>query len=157
MTLYSNIEVRPAELGDSQELFDWRNDPITRANSFTTDVLDFKEHESWFSRSLARDDRLILIGLRQETKVGMCRFDSSSVGAQTEVSINLDPKLRGQGLAAPLLIASMIFFRGISTNAVVARVKNANCASRRAFERAGFVAGSYNKHETEYFWPEASK
>ena len=47
------LYLRPAEAGDRQMLFDWRNDPAVRQGSFTTDPVAWEDHVNWFARMMA--------------------------------------------------------------------------------------------------------
>ena len=56
-------------------------------------------------------------------------------GAETEVSINLNPAMRGRGLGRELLAKALAGER----SAVLAMIRPENLASIRLFEGAGFV------------------
>lgn len=124
----SHLTVRPATQDDALDLLVWRNDPLTRAMSLTTDAVAEDAHMAWFARALARPECRLLIGMQGGDKVGMVRIDGG------EVSINLRPDRRGQGLALPLLKAAIAGAAGT----LVAHVRPENAASIRLFERAGF-------------------
>ena len=44
------LYLRQAGVEDRKLLFDWRNDPLVRRNSFTTDPIAWEDHVRWFGR-----------------------------------------------------------------------------------------------------------
>lgn len=125
------MKLRQATLGDSLDLWRWRNDPVTRAMSRNSEAVELASHEAWFRRALEGPEISLFIGETEEGAVGMVRFDH---GAETEVSINLNPAFRGRGLSHALLAAGLAEAAGV----VFAEIKDENAASRRLFEQAGF-------------------
>jgi len=126
------VTVRKATADDAADLLAWRNDPLTRAMSRTTEPVGTAEHARWFHRALEDATCTLLIGEDGAEKIGMVRL---SRGEETEVSINLNPAARGRGLARELLALALAQERG----AVLAVIKPDNRASLRLFEGAGFV------------------
>jgi hypothetical protein len=39
-------KIRKANEGDSRDIFDWRNDELTRQMSHTTDLVKWREHSA---------------------------------------------------------------------------------------------------------------
>ena len=131
------MQTRPAIDGDLLDLFHWRNDPQTRLMSFDTEAVRLQDHESWFRASLANPDRLIVIGLDGERKIGMVRYDCRDGVAMA--AINLNPAFRGQGLSARLLAESEAHLPSSwRIESLEAAVKATNLPSLRAFEKAGY-------------------
>ncbi len=128
------ITLRPATIADGQQLFDWRNDPHTRAMSGETGALDFSAHKTWLAAALKNPARRILIGEIENRAIGMLRFDRDGDGEV--VSINLAPEARGKGLSAALLRAGMA--QGAQTP-LLAFIRAENTASLRLFVGAGFT------------------
>src|SRR5690606_37205407 len=91
------LRLRPAALEDAKRLFDWRNDPLTRAMSLTRDEVVWEDHLVWLERSLARTGRLLLIGeaTRTDEAIGVVRFDAAADGFQ-EVGVTVAPAFRGR-------------------------------------------------------------
>ena len=69
--------IRKANDDDSRDIFDWRNDELTRQISHTSDFVDWYGHSGWFAASLTNKNRLILMCEEESTneKVAMIRFD----------------------------------------------------------------------------------
>ena len=52
---------RKANKRDSRDIFDWRNDELTRQMSHTTDLVEWEKHSTWFAASLANPQRLLVM------------------------------------------------------------------------------------------------
>ena len=55
------MKIRQAIQDDSEDIWHWRNDAITRNMSFQTEEISKDENLDWFTSSLASKDRLLLI------------------------------------------------------------------------------------------------
>ncbi len=134
------VRARPAAAGDGPLLLQWRNDPQTRRASRITDLVGAAEHRRWLASSLARADRLLLVGEDATGPVGTVRWDAAGAG-DWEVSITVAPDRRAAGLSGPLLRAGQqaLNAAGVPVRTYRATVHHANLASRRLFERAGYA------------------
>lgn len=138
----TGLLVRRAALADSQRIFEWRNDPTTRAVSGSSEPLDRRAHERWYSAAISDQTRfLYIVELLQGIPVGMCRFDLAADNRSAETSINLAPDQRGIGLGRPLLAACIESFRsdGLTPAVLTATIRPDNAASLRIFESVGFA------------------
>ena len=126
------LTVRKATADDAADLLAWRNDPVTRAMSRSTEPVEAGDHARWFHGALADPTCTLLIGEQAGRKIGMVRL---ARGEETEVSINLNPAARGRRLAGELLALALAEERG----AILAVIKPENLASIRLFQGAGFV------------------
>ncbi|MFD1673795.1 GNAT family N-acetyltransferase [Alicyclobacillus fodiniaquatilis] len=134
------IHLRPVNWADRHHLRMWRNDPVTRANSLSHDVVSQQEHEAWLAASLAMPNRKLVMIERASTPVGVLRFDAAGHG-KIEVSINIAPTARGQGVGRRALArcTSLALQYWPEAAELFARILPGNDASLRAFQRAGFV------------------
>lgn len=133
-----NLLLRKATWGDSDDIFLWRNDEITRKNSFNSKYIPFEEHKKWFKKALRDPDKCILMGLIDEKKLGVVRFDSKGSNV-VEVSINLSPDKRGLGFGSQLLkIAINYFLDNSPSSKLITKIKKYNIASIKSFEKIGF-------------------
>lgn len=131
--------MRRAIAADGHDIWRWRNDETTRAVSRKATAVTWEEHRVWFEQRLANLDSLILIGMADERTVGVVRFDRT-VDQTAEVSINLAPDARGQGLGKELLRAGCAFASNDGFAAIFdAEIRSINLSSQRIFEQAGFV------------------
>lgn len=136
-----DISFRFALESDCELLFNWRNDPVTRANSFNSDIIPFDNHKKWFLNSLNSKNRKILIAESEGRAIGTIRFDidSLSLSKQAEVSINIAPEYRHQGYGSQVLKDGCSFIKkALGIEIFTAKIKTQNNASFKAFSHAGF-------------------
>lgn len=93
--------LRFATIEDAKDIFDWRNDPDTRANSFNKDEIDFESHMLWFGKRLGRENTLMYIMMNKDKKVGNIRIDIE--GTTGEISYMIAPDARGKGYGKKIL------------------------------------------------------
>ena len=132
------VALRPAGLGDSDRLREWRNDPVTRAASRNTAEATPDEHAAWLARRLGDPDTRIFIVEHRGEPSGTVRVDRLA-GDRGEIHVSLAPEARGHRLAAPALRAAArrgAAELGLAT--IEATVREDNVPSLRAFARAGF-------------------
>jgi UDP-2,4-diacetamido-2,4,6-trideoxy-beta-L-altropyranose hydrolase len=140
------LDVRLATQNDVRLLWQWRNDPETRARSRDSNEVPWDTHVAWFEKRLADPDTVILMGLSCGRPVGVVRFDRRSCGS-AEVSISLASEYRGRGLGRNLLQRGCEYVVHTGFAQVLdAEVKVDNAASQRLFEACDFrmVAGDCN-------------
>ena len=138
--------VRKANESDSRDIFDWRNDELTRQMSHTTDLVEWDGHSVWFAASLTNTKRLLVICEDEDTdeKVAIVRFDVD--GERALVSINLSSKMRGKRKAKGCLRDAISFFQKSYSDVrfIDAEIKSINIASQKSFIRVGFVLTKEN-------------
>jgi spore coat polysaccharide biosynthesis predicted glycosyltransferase SpsG/GNAT superfamily N-acetyltransferase len=127
----AGLTARPATLEDSRQLWEWRNDPATRAGSRSSAEVPWDDHLRWLTASLTRADRMLLVveepagtpgaagvvdpagtpgaaGLVDPAgsvhPVGTVRWDLTGE-REWEVSVTVAPDRRGRSLARALLRA----------------------------------------------------
>jgi RimJ/RimL family protein N-acetyltransferase len=130
--------VRPATEADSRTIWDWANDPATRAASFSPEPIPWERHVTWFTGKL-HDPRchLYVVTDKDQRPLGMVRYDVED--SEAVVSINLSPACRGRGLGPVALRQSAdCLFDKAPVHNVIALIKPENQASVVAFERAGY-------------------
>src|ERR1035437_4870882 len=69
------LVARRATVADSRQLWTWRNDPATRAGSKSHTEVPWDDHHRWFTASLARTDRILLVVQDPVGPVGTVRWD----------------------------------------------------------------------------------
>jgi len=127
------MKLRPANLGDSELLLQWRNDPITRQFSLKVGVVEQSEHEKWLRGSLANPQRRIYIAEIEGHPVGTIRTDFD--GEFYELSWTVAPERRGQGVGKEL-VSTLVKLLAQPTRATI---KKENLASIRIAEQAGLI------------------
>ncbi|KAF0224929.1 MAG: N-Acetylneuraminate [Rhodospirillaceae bacterium] len=135
----ADLLIRAAQDADSRDIWRWRNDATTRAMSVHSTEISWDAHAAWFAQAVAAGDRRFYVGELGGAKIGLCRFDLAHDGASAEVSINLNPDRRGQGVGASLLAGCIARFRQEFPVGLTATIRPDNPASQRIFARCGFV------------------
>lgn len=138
----AGLKIRVVNHGDWARLLDLRNDPDTRAASFSEEVVTVQEHMKWFGKALIDPEMRLLVAEDASSgeAVGTVRLDLKKKSGEVEVSISVDRRARGKGYAAEML-SRLIGHApaGWPVKRFVARIKADNFASLRAFARAGFT------------------
>lgn len=133
------ISYREVNINDSQDLFNWRNDMLTRKMFRNPKRVNIEQHHEWLSNKIINNNCYFLIffigGLR---KIGYVRFDIKDTFA--EISINISPLERGNGYATKCLLLSIKSFQKKYTEVkkLLAEIKTSNIASKKSFEKVGF-------------------
>lgn len=131
------FKISRAVESDSRDIWEWRNDPITKANSKIVDSISWESHTSWYQNCLQNPDIFLYIGVDSNSnKVGICRFDVFENHA--EVSINLNPQFRNKKLSKKFLDSSITQFRKSSNITLEATIKQSNIFSQQCFLKSGF-------------------
>ena len=132
------LALRRAVSADAEILWEWSNDPTTRAQSFQSAPIPLDSHVRWFEARLG--DPACHFWVAEacgRVPVGCIRFDADQDAAV--VSLNLAPGYRGRGIGRQLLqLACRQFFRTSSAAAIRALIKSGNTASIRTFLSCGF-------------------
>jgi RimJ/RimL family protein N-acetyltransferase len=138
------IRLRRAEENDAHMLLQWRNDPITAANSINQSKISWEDHKAWFDKALRDPNRIIMIGMfGEQYPFGMVRFDHLIDG--WEISIVIDPNLRTKGMGRSLLEEGIKFFTETQENTTLyATIRGENVASLIIFLASGFRLTEYN-------------
>lgn len=134
------IDIRIAIESDSRDIWSWRNDFSTRANSLNQEFIPWDSHQKWFREMLRDKINFVYIGEIREEKIGMCRFSLQEDSKHFEASINLNPQFRGQQLSKKFLegcINELFSIEGIP-HSLVATIKETNLPSMKLFKSLGF-------------------
>tara|TARA_B110000444_G_C18841546_1_gene599266 strand:- start:15 stop:1127 length:1113 start_codon:yes stop_codon:yes gene_type:complete len=143
------VSIRCSNLKDSKEIWEWRNDPVTRSMYRNKAYVSFEEHMKWYRSKLKDKKCSFFIGEAFGVNAGVVRIDViKNVG---EVSININPKLRGLSLSGTLLKDSInSFISETSVSKLVANIDKKNKASIKIFNNVGFKLFKSNKHINTY-------
>jgi predicted acetyltransferase len=133
----SNFRVRLAAEEDSRYIWICRNDPLDRANSFTSDPISWEDHEVWFKSKLIDCNCYFFLMEFQGERVGQLRVELVKNGLG-EISINVSRCFRGLGYAREALRLVELEHNNLGLKTLVARVKQDNTSSAVMFLRAGF-------------------
>jgi len=148
------MKIRKAIIHDCDDLFNWRNDPLTRSMSIESSEILIEDHKKWFEDSLKSLSRIIYIGELNGKKIGVCRFDIFDNKSYSEISINLNPDFRGHGISFKLLDNAIKEFKSSYPIDIHAKIKRANKASLKIFKKSGFHQKTLFEDEMELILPE---
>ena len=122
--------IRKAIEEDYGQVFEWRNDQLSREMFFETAPISIDEHRSWFVDALKDKMRQIYIGEIDKKPIGIARFDLQKGKKEAEVSITISPSMRGKGFGKKLLISSIDNIETQLDIQLFARIKYNNIASK---------------------------
>jgi UDP-2,4-diacetamido-2,4,6-trideoxy-beta-L-altropyranose hydrolase len=133
------ITLRRATPADSRSIWEWRNDPLVRRHSRSSDAIPWVAHEEWLARTLADSTRALLVASSHGQPVAVVRFDAQ--GATAEISIYLTPGHHGRGLGPHVLTAAERWLgeHVPEVREIRAYVRSENEASSAAFTQAGYM------------------
>jgi len=135
----AEIDLRPAQESDCRMIWEWANDPGTRANSFASDPIPWETHVRWFENQLRDATKMLMIASQGERgAIGQVRFAIDA--PEATISVAVDSRWRGQGYGSKLIFrASQRVFQTTPVQLIYAYIKTDNSASRRVFAQAGYV------------------
>ncbi len=125
---------------DCSLLFKWINDPITRMNSFHTEMIPYDEHCKWFSTKMNNPGSIIYICVDVDIKleVGQIRVEfDNDIG---EINYCVEPQSRGKGFGTEILklLPNQLIKDGFVFSKLIGKVKHNNIASEKVFLKAGY-------------------
>jgi RimJ/RimL family protein N-acetyltransferase/sugar phosphate isomerase/epimerase len=133
-----NLNIRNLQSDDIYDLFEWRNHPEIRKNSFNSNPVSLQEHEKWFKDKLQDQKTTIYIAFDKNHKIGTIRFEDKS--DYIKVSVMLNPEYFGKGLGSSVIkLGTDKFTHEKKPDKILAaEIKTDNIASKKAFQKAGF-------------------
>ncbi len=129
--------LRPATAEDAKLLWEWRQDPVVRAASFSSERIPWARHQRWLARQLASPDCRIWVAERHGRPLGQIRYVRS--GSEAELSYSVAAAHRGQGWGTAMLRASAPrACQELGVTRVFGLTICTNRVSIRTFQGAGF-------------------
>lgn len=125
------LTLRDANSDDSDLLFAWRNDSVSRKASHCIAAINKQDHDIWFNNSLSSKTRCIFIAEIADVAVGTVRCDL--INSEYLLSWTVAPEYRGKRVAKKML---QLFTEQID-DAICAQIKVDNLASVRVAESVG--------------------
>jgi UDP-2,4-diacetamido-2,4,6-trideoxy-beta-L-altropyranose hydrolase len=137
------IQLTYVQSDDAQLLFDWVNDPQTRAMSFSSHSINWDEHCHWLQDRLRDPSKCVLWLARDAHGVALAqvRYDlHESKTAEAVVSISVAAEHRGRGVGRRLLqLSARRLFAERGIRRIHAFVRPENEASCRSLTAAGYA------------------
>ena len=133
------VRVRAADVHDAELLWNWRNDPLVRQNSFNSDPISWNEHQAWYGNKLNCPGTLIYILEQNGKPTAQIRYERASHELARLASITVRAEKRGQGYGKMILCRTLrLASEKLEVKKIVAVVKVNNIASLQTFKAAGF-------------------
>jgi len=135
----SQLDLIVAQLDHRECVWRINNHPRVRSASFSESTIPWEDHVRWFGNILEDPDRLLLVGLQNDAVVSVVRFDKIDRD-DAEISVAVDPESQGRGLGKLTIMrgSQQCFQYWPDVSSVLARIREENSASLRAFEAAGY-------------------
>ena len=137
LNLLLPLTYRNLQAEDLMLLYEWSNDALTRANSYSSAAIPLENHKQWFNKKLEDKNTFIYIAESNALPAGMVRYDISEDKAI--VGLVVDKNFRGQGLAPLFLEDTARLYFSRSALPIHAYIKVENTASVRSFKKAGYL------------------
>ncbi|WP_165360614.1 UDP-2,4-diacetamido-2,4,6-trideoxy-beta-L-altropyranose hydrolase [Candidatus Chloroploca sp. Khr17] len=136
------ITLRQATTEDCYLIWNWANEPTTRAASFSSASIPWEEHMAWFAQRIASQEHRIWIGVdAKATPIGQVRFERKH--HEAVISVGIAQHARGQGYGSTIIrLGAEAVFAEWPIRQIIAYLKPDNQISLRAFLDAGFVERS---------------
>lgn len=143
-----NEELRRADRGHMELLFEWANDETVRQNSFSTRKITYTEHERWFLELLKKENVLQYIYYVDGSAVGQVRVTAEE--EQAEIGYSIAAPYRGMGYAKRMLGLLRMEIKEAfpKVKKLKAKVKPENKASNQVFLNLGYRE-TYREYEIE--------
>lgn len=136
--LMSRTNLRDANYSDLELLFEWANDPETRANAFNVDIIPFATHKKWFQDRINSNDTIIYIYCNHNENIGQIRFDKDNDIAK--ISYSICPSKRNQGFGFRMITLAEKRFKSEhpEIKTLIGEVKMKNIASKNIFLKLNY-------------------
>ena len=127
------FKLRKVTKSDWKVLLEWRNDKITRQNSFNSELISINTHKEYIKNTLINTDRNLFILEYNEIPVGTIREDRLDKD-EFELSYTISPMYRGKKIGQIMISLYLIERKGY----FLCEVKEENFHSIKMIEKLGF-------------------
>ena len=127
------FKLRKVTKSDWKILLEWRNDKITRQNSFNSELISINTHKEFIKNTLINTDRNLFILEYNEIPVGTIREDRLDKD-EFELSYTISPMYRGKKIGQIMISLYLIERKGY----FLCKVKEENIPSIKIIEKLGF-------------------
>ncbi len=133
------INIRKTDITDVKDLFEWRNDNLSRKMMLNSNMIEWNDHLNWHKKVLKNKNIVVLICINEyQQKIGVVHFkiDAKNI----TIAINLSPKYRGKGFSKNCILLAINFFKKEfpDNRKICAQIKKNNIISLKLFKNCGF-------------------
>ena len=107
-----SFNLREVKKNDWKVLLKWRNDKITRQNSFNSDLISVSEHKEYINNTITNLNRTLFILEYNEIPVGTIREDRLGKD-EFELSYTISPMYRGKKIGQIMMSLYLIERKGL--------------------------------------------
>lgn len=137
-----NLNIRKATYKDLKFIFNLRNEEKVRLKSFNNKPICLKEHRQWFKKNLTDKNSIIYIIDIKNLPIAQVRFNFvKEKEAEINIAVIKDFRNRGYGTEILKRTSNNFLEEFPQIKTIYAFIKSDNKASRRSFEKAGFLFG----------------
>lgn len=152
--MVEGFKIKLAKIEDMKEVFELSNDNLVRSNSFNQKKIDWEDHKIWFKNKI-KDKNCIfyLVKNTDNNLISQIRIDKINPN-EGDISISIAPLFRGKGYGANILkLVSEKVTSEKNIKKINAYIKNENIASKKMFEKAGYILKEnyFEKVRYEYY------
>ncbi len=145
------LKIRNAEQRDAHLIWQWANDPVVREQSYSSNMIPWNNHITWFSKKLNDTSCYYYILENEDNSVGQIRFDIDGENKAT-LSYLIAPSFRSKGMGAWILSKGIkkLLCDASQVRKVIGHVKKINIVSQKSFEKLNFVKGASTAYPDSY-------
>jgi RimJ/RimL family protein N-acetyltransferase len=140
-----SFNLREVTQSDWKVLLEWRNEKITRQNSFNSDLVSLSEHKEYIKNTIANPNRKLFVLEYNDIPVGTIREDRLE-NDELELSYTISPMYRGKKIGQIMMSLYLIDTEG----SFLCEVKEENISSIKMIEKLGFKL--FNKEKRVNFY-----
>ena len=136
-----NFKLRPMQNEDMNIILEWRNKAHIRAFMFNDNIIDPKEHEEWFSRTLALENvdyEILEYGNKPVGLANATRIDDNKRSCHWGFYLGESDMPRGTGTIMGTLMIEHIFSHH-PVDTIYGEIFEFNTASLKLHEKLGFT------------------
>jgi RimJ/RimL family protein N-acetyltransferase len=133
------LRLRRVKAEDCRLIWEWANEPATRAASFSAEPIPWEQHRRWFAAKFNDPHCVFFIALdTEEQPVGQVRLDVD--GIEAAISVSLAGQFHGLGYGPEVIrLGVQELYNSRPVEQVNAFIRIENTRSRLAFLKAGFT------------------
>lgn len=128
---------------DVDLLYDWVNDPISRASAFNNHMISYEDHSNWFRKMMCDQNVLQYIYEIEQQPVGQVRVEIKDGIGVIDYSIAPEYRLHGYGNDIINLLIKKMKTSYPKLDILKAKVKPENIASQKVFQNNNFATKYY--------------